>query len=136
MISKWAQYNIEDKILEILSGKENTGHHFGTPYLTAYQLAIEFDRKFHDEVVVHLDKEIGGVGTGVHTSLAQYLALELSRLIKGDPNYPIEGAFISNDFESGLTYLYNGRQIASSLTGSQYNLSMFRIRVSSPTLSA
>jgi hypothetical protein len=128
MTSKWQQYNIGDLIIEILRSVEDSGHHFGRPYLTAYQLAIEFDRRFHEGVVVYLEKEIGGVGTGVHTSLAQYLALELSRQIRDNPSYPVEGAFISNMFESGLSYVTpNGRHVTSSLTGSQYNLSMFRL---------
>jgi len=41
-------------------------------------------------------KEVGGAGTGERTSLTQYLALELSRQIRGNPNYPVEGVFISN----------------------------------------
>ena len=106
---------------------EDEGHHFGRPFLTAYQLAIEFDNRHHD-IVTHLGKEVGGAGIGERTSLAQYLALQLSRLISDNPDYPIEGAFISNRDVRELSYNYGNNVITSSVTGTGYSLSMFRLQ--------
>jgi hypothetical protein len=127
MSSLWEQHNIENRVIRILREVDDEGHHFGRPFLTAYQLAIEFDRRHHD-IVIQLGKQVGGAGTGERTSLAQYLALELSRLIKDNPDYPIEGAFISNQDVGELSYNYGTRVITSSVTGSGYSLSMFRLR--------
>jgi hypothetical protein len=127
IMTNWEQYGIEERISQILSDVEDEGHHFGRPYLTAYQLAIEFVRLFPD-VVLHLGLKVGGAGTGERTSLAQYLARELSGKIKADPEYPVEGAFLSNRYVRNLIYDNNGEGVESSLTGANYALSMFRLR--------
>jgi hypothetical protein len=49
MVSQWQQHNIGNLIIESLRVVQDDGHHFGRPYLTAYQLAIEFDRRHHDD---------------------------------------------------------------------------------------
>lgn len=126
-MSYWEEYNIGDSVNQILVDVEGDSHHFGRPFLTAYQLAIEFDDR-HPDIVARLDKQIGGAGIGEHTSLAQYLALELSRQIRDNPDYPVEGAFISNRYVRELSYNHNSEIITSSLTGTQYSLSMFRLR--------
>lgn len=127
MSSFWQQHNVENRVIQILREVEDEGHHFGRPFLTAYQLAIEFDRRHHD-IVTQLGKEVGGADTGERTSLAQYLALELSRLIRDNPDYSIEGAFVSNRDVRELSYNYANDVITSSVTGSGYSLSMFRLR--------
>ena len=127
MSSFWQQHNIEDRVIQILKGVEDEDHHFGRPFLTAYQLAIEFDRRHHD-IVIQLGKEVGGADTGERTSLAQYLALELSRQIRDNPDYPVEGAFISNQNVRELSYNRGNEVLKSSVTGSGYSLSMFRLR--------
>ena len=125
-MSFWQNNNIEELVIQILRDVPDNGHHFRRPFLTAYQLAIEFDRRNHD-IVLLLGKEIGGADTGTRDSLAQYLALQLSREIKDDPNHPVEGAFISNRYIQELSYDYNNAPIQSSLTRTQ-DLSMFRLR--------
>ena len=127
MTSLWQQHNIENRVIQILREVEAGGHHFGRPFLTAYQLAIEFDRRHHD-IVTQLDIEVGGAGTGEHVSLSQYLARQLSGHIHSNPNYPIEGAFISNRFVTELSYVFGQEHVTSSLTGTGLNLSMFRLR--------
>jgi len=126
-MSYWEEYNIGDRVIHILTDVEDEGHHFGRPFLTAYQLAIEFADRYPD-IAARLGKQVGGAGIGERTSLAQYLALELSKLIRDNPDYPVEGAFISNRYVRELSYNYNNETITSSLTGTQYSLSMFRLR--------
>jgi hypothetical protein len=100
--------------------------------MTAYQLAIKL-RQRHPEAAGALNRQVGGLGTGAHTSLAQYLAHELSRRIKqaqdeGRP-YAVEGAFLSNDGITALSYANpEGGQVDSSLTGSPKDLAVFRLR--------
>lgn len=127
MTSLWQEYSIEDRIVQILREVEDEGHHFGRPFLTAYQLAIEFDNRHHN-IVRDLGYQVGGAGIGERNSLAQYLALELSRLIRDNPEYPVEGAFISNQNVRELSYNRGNEIITSSVTGSGYSLSMFRLR--------
>jgi len=128
------ELDIESKVLEALEDVaivNEAGHHFGRPFMTAYQLALKLDRA-HPEVKEQLGREIGGTGSG--HSLAQYLAHQLSQRIKrqGDA-YPVEGAFLSNDAVAALVYLGPGdRELKSSLTGSGLDVSMYRRRRESP----
>jgi len=131
-VSLWEEQDVEAAVLEALhelGTDEDGGHHFGRPYVTAYQLAIAVQAA-HPEIAAALGVTVGGRGTGAPTSLAQYLARELSGRIKrnGD-GYPVEGAFISNEHLTALTYVdASGQPITSSLTGSGYDLSLFRAR--------
>jgi hypothetical protein len=127
MSTLWQQYNIEERVLQILREVDDKGHHFGRPFLTAYQLAMEFDHRHHD-IVRDCGYQVGGAGIGEHNSLAQYLALELSRHIRDNPDYPIEGAFISSQDLRELSYNNGQEVVISSLIGSDYGLSMFRLR--------
>jgi hypothetical protein len=131
-MSVWEGQGVEAAVLQALrelGTDEDGGHHFGRPYVTAYQLAIAVQAA-HPEIAATLGVMVGGRGTGAPNSLAQYLARELSGRIKRDGDaYPVEGAFISNEHLTALTYLdTNGQPITSSLTGSGYDLSLFRAR--------
>ena len=131
-MSVWGEQGVQAAVLEALhelGTDEDVGHHFGRPYVTAYQLAIAVQAA-HPEIAAVLGVTVGGRGTGAPNSLAQYLARELSGRIKRDgDDYPVEGAFISNEHLTALTYLdTNGQPITSSLTGSGYDLSLFRAR--------
>ena len=97
------------------------------PFLTAYQIAIEFAEQFPDDVR-RTGLPIGGRGTGQHSSLAQYIARELSRRIENHEILDIEGSFLSNRHLVGISFDNRGAVIDSSLTDSQFDLSMFRMR--------
>ena len=61
------------------------------------------------------------------TSLAQYLAAQLSGRIKRGRITRVEGAFISKEFESSIRFrTRRGKVVRSSLTN-MYDLSMFRL---------
>lgn len=126
----WARHDIEDKIREILTAVPtiNDVHHFGRPYISAYQLAIEFERRFGDAFTA-IGKPLGGRGTGQHDSLAQYLALELSKKIRDNPSYFVQGAFLSNIDAREIVYAdMRGHDVHSSLVGTDFDLSLFRLR--------
>jgi hypothetical protein len=73
-----------------------------------------------------------GSASGDHPSLAQYLARELSRRIKSGDLTTVEGAFLTDEDLVELVYVESdGRRVTSSLTGSGYDLSLFRLRYTS-----
>lgn len=126
----WAQHDVEARVLEVLHDVPtiNDVHHFGRPYMSAYQLAIELHRRY-PEVAGALGQPVGGAGVGQRNSLAQYLAKQLSDRIRDDPDHPVEGAFISNRDVLRLTYQGpDGAPLTSSLTGTTFDLSLFRLR--------
>ncbi len=98
----WEKFDVEKKIVEILerSAGDDGGHHFGTPFMTAYQIAIAFAERY-PEAFASIGKPIGGRNVGQHDSLSRYLANQLSQRIKrGDivtkSGCTIEGGFLSN----------------------------------------
>ena len=125
----WQEHGIEEKVIRILRSVPDFAeeHHMGRPFLTAYQIAIEFDQRHH-ETVVELGWPIGGVGTGERDTLAQYLARRLSQYVKNNPDGQIEGGFLSNQHLHDISFDHAAEVIQSSLTGSGFTLSMFRLR--------
>lgn len=124
-MSIWNDNSIEPRIRDILDvSSHRDGHHFGRPFLTAYQIAISFAEK-HERDMDRIGKEIGGRGTGLPHSLAQYLARELSQRIRAGRITDIEGRFLHGAHLSTLVYRSPNGEIESS-TGSA-DLSMFRL---------
>jgi hypothetical protein len=129
MMSKWQELNIEEKITQILRDIPDAApeHHLGRPFLTAYQIAIEFAGR-HPEDAAQLGFPIGGAGTGQRNSLVQYLAGQLSRNINAGRLTDIEGGFLSNQHLNDISFDVDGEIIHSSLTTTSFTLSMFRLR--------
>ncbi len=129
MTSSWQELDIEEKIIQILSDIPDVApeHHLGRPFLTAYQIAIEFARRYPEDTA-RLGLPVGGLGTGQRNSLAQYLANQLSRNISAGRLAQVEGGFLSN--QHLLDISFNGQRgpIRSSLTDTDFTLSMFRLR--------
>ena len=136
-MSIWSELDVENKVLSILDTvplNSATPHPLGRPYLTSYQLAIELDERF-PEVRRRLRCPLGGSGSGRRTSLAQYLARELSQRIRRDPiPFPIEGAFVSNIRVHSITYRSNSGLVESSLTGTGWDLTLFRRKAQEHTI--
>ena len=126
-MSIWEQYDLGAKILDILQNAQayDQGHHLAQPrpFLTPYQIAIHFKDKYPQDFAA-IGKGIGGKGHGEQTSLAQYVARELSGHVKNG-TMPIEGAFLYRKFLNELSYKDGADTIESSL-GTTYDLSMFR----------
>ena len=125
-MSQWDQLDMDRKISEVLDVQSHDpNHHFGRPFLTPYQIAIKFQERFPQDFQA-IGRPIGGRGTGQQDSLAQYIALELSRRIKSGAITNIEGRFLHRANLHSLKYEVNGQLIESSL-GQAYDLSMFRL---------
>jgi hypothetical protein len=133
-MSLWDEHKILDKVVAVLKGgvtlvNEETGHHYGRPYMTTYQLAIKLERA-NKGLAAKLGKDVGGAGIGSRNSMAQYLGSELARRIKREgTTYPVEGAFLSNDEVSTISYRHGNEELVSSVTNSGYDISIFRWRV-------
>lgn len=130
-MNKWRDLDIENKITQILRDIPDTTieHHLGRPFLTAYQIAIEFARRHPDETL-QIGLPIGGVGTGGRNSLSKYIANQLSRRIANEAVTHIEGGFLSNQHLNDINFKVVGTEalIHSSLTNTNFTLSMFRVR--------
>ena len=126
-MTDWQRLEIESKVLCVLADapEHDPTHHFGRPFLTAYQLAIEFEARHPAEAAII--GPVGGAGIGQHTSLSQYLAHELSRRIKSGELPQVEGGFLSNLHLHDVSFGHPPNTIHSSLTKSQFELSMFRL---------
>lgn len=124
----WGELRMDLLVEDVLASVGGKDHHFGWPWLTAYQLALGIESR-HPDAFARIGKPVGGAGTG-EDSLARYLAHQLSRRIKAEGDrYPVEGAFLSDEFLSAMTFTAPGREpITSSLVGSGDDLSLFRLR--------
>lgn len=127
-MSFWQEHDLEGRIRLILSEVVyyDPQHHFGRPFLTPYQLAIELTRRF-PEVAEQFGHPIGGHGSGVSLSLASDIAGQLSRKIRSREITDIEGGFLSNRYLLQLIFQHHGQRILSSLTGTQHDLSSFML---------
>lgn len=125
-MSIWNDYLIEQRIRDILDVRPHReNHHFGRPFLTAYQIAISFAEQHRRDMDV-IGKEIGGRGTGLSHSLAQYFARELSQRLRAGRLAGIEGRFLHGTHLRTLAYRSPDGDVESS-TGTAADLSMFRL---------
>ncbi len=121
-MSEWEELKLEDKLVKILAGipKFEKGRHLGRPFLTSYQIAIEFKRRYADDFArLGLPIGLGEVGTGM--SLAQYLAQQLSHMVR--ENHPhIEGGVLAYHYMEDLTFDDDGDVVRPS----RFPVAMFR----------
>ena len=123
-MSIWQDHSIEPRIREILASVPDDGHHFGPPFLSAYQIAIAFEQRYPRAAAV-IAKPVGGKDTGRHDSLAEYFANQLSRRIRAGTLAGIEGGFLNGLFLECLEYDNDGETVASSR--GRDNLSIYRL---------
>jgi hypothetical protein len=125
-MSHWEDLNIQNKIIEILSViPEDVGDHpFGRPFLTAYQIAIVYDERHHEDVVT-IGLPIGGAGTGEYNGLSQYFANQLSRRIRSGEIQNVEGRFLSSKRLEEMKFTRD--EICASNPKSNKQLSLFRL---------
>jgi len=127
-MSEWEELVILSKVETILerSSRESQEHHFGGPFFTAYQIAIDYAEQYPEDLE-RMEYEVGGKDTGVHFSLAQYLAQQLSTRTKSGEISTIEGRFISNRYVSNFIFDSKSIHVESSVTGKHASISMFRL---------
>ncbi len=118
--SRWEQYDFHGKVVGILRNRPGE-------FLTAYQLAIEFEHTLN-RGVDYPDWAVGGEGLGMHSSLSQYLALELSQRIGSSEITEIEVSRLSHLHMTRLAFDNNGVEIRASTVSSRTNQTIFRHR--------
>ena len=129
-MSMWEDFDFESRIQAILVDHAGRQHHMGPAFLSPYQIAIEFARRFPADFR-QLDQRgfpMGGEGAGVPNSLPQYIAKELSSRLLDGRITTIQGGFLSSCDMEDLTFNFAGQRIRSSLTRSGFDLSLFRAR--------
>ena len=119
----WQIYNVGGKIQSILHDIRAEGHHFGRPFVTAYQLAIIYRHRYSDDLP---DLVVGGQGADVDVSLTSYLANQLSRRIRQGTINNIELRFLSNLHLQDISFDNYGEEIRSSVIGHGLGQRMFR----------
>ena len=135
MTSLWAEHDLTEKVVDVLTNVTyaNQEHHFGRPFVTAYQLAILLKQRY-PETVERIGLPIGGRGTGPGETLARYVARELSRRIANHQlSDTIEGSFLSNEKLTIIAFDDEGTSIVSSSTDTQFDVSIFRLSPSRRT---
>jgi hypothetical protein len=127
----WNEHGLTRLLTDILrhAAAMQAQEHFGAPYMTPYQLAIEVQCQA-PEVFLAIGKPLGGLGAGQTNTLDQYLANELSKRVKRDGDrFPIEGAALSSEHvEAVIFHNADGAEVESTIPGSGYPFSMFRWR--------
>ena len=122
--SLWEKHSFLNKILEILPDEiwHKSSPHMGKPFLSSYQLAIEFANR-HSSIVAEMNLQIGGKGIEEHVSLAQYISRGLSQAI-ANGNSDIDGGFLTG--HNAKAWLFTNEKDNSVLEASTLDLSIWR----------
>jgi hypothetical protein len=133
-MSRWVEHDVEAKVVQVLAdARYDTTHHFGRPFLTAYQLALALDRRWPGLKDAVGYPQVGGRDSGVRATFARYLAAQLSRRILSGDLTCVEGAFLADHGDLRIAYVDRaGRAVVTGLTGGTDELSMFRFRQEPP----
>ena len=124
--SSWDSLSMEDKVVQVLSDiiYHYPNHHFGRPFLTAYQLAILINERFPD-TFLSFGHSIGGRDSGVSYNFTSYLAGQLSERIRNGVITNVEKGFLSNSKLEEIEFIDADAKVVSSLTDTQFDLLMF-----------
>jgi len=117
----WDKYQMKTRVLEILAtASTDPNHEIGRFFMTPYQIAIEFARRFQDDFK-RMGRPIGGAGAG-NKALTKYIANQLSRRIKAEDITDIEMLMATGD--AGYPNSLNvGRSCKSKIS-----YTLFRLR--------
>lgn len=135
-MSDWKKFDFEGKLQAILQSSEfrtKKAHHFDHPYVSAYQLAVAFERQY-PELCQKLDKVIEGAGRGIEgkDSLTRYIAQQLSAHIKAasDKNefYPFEAAWLSAEGLGKLRFIHDSEEKSGGPNTEYGGFSLYRLR--------
>lgn len=109
-------------ILKNVSSNKYKNHSFGRPFITAYQLAILFE-KSHSYLATKIvpSGNLGGQGSGSYSSLAKYLANQISSHYDELKVLGLEGGFISNESVSNMEFEKNITAVDSGISIFRYN---------------
>lgn len=126
-MTKWDKLKMEERIQVILDKQvyPKLSHHLERPFLSAYQIAIEYAQLYPTDFN-SFNLQVGGKGIGRHSSFSQYIGRELSRRLKEHTLPYVQGGFFSNTHLANIEFSSIDGPIHSSATESQYPVSIFR----------
>lgn len=117
-MSIWERYSVEQRVHAILSDQKiprsRSNPAPGRPFLNAYQIAIELERRFPADAIA-IGKRVGGKGTGERDSLAKYLSRQLKKRINSGNLRNMETAYLGGTHLDTLRYRTTGGIVESSL---------------------
>jgi hypothetical protein len=124
--SLWDQHNVTALVRHILATvPAESRHGTGRPFLTAYQIAIEFDRQF-PVVTAALGQALGGQGQGPF-ALTTYLARWLPDRIYIRGITDIELGFLSPLHMTRLEFLSGEATMTATTHQAGFATTMFRL---------
>lgn len=126
-MTTWAKFNIQRNIQGILDDQvyRKPSHHLGRPFMSAYQIALEYKNRFPVDFA-KIGKPLGGRNSKKKTSFPQYIARILSKVLKSRKDPGFEGGFLSNLHMKSVEYSVGGRQKMFSSAKGQQPMSIFR----------
>ena len=134
-MSDWEQF-FEAEVIRILGLEEfdtREEHHFalrGRPFVSAYQLAVAFERD-NRELCQRLGKKMGD-GEGME-NLPTYIARQLSqKFLEDQANYPVEPIWLSGTGLPVLLYRHDGQEKRGTPNRKYNGYSLFRLRQTNP----
>lgn len=123
--TNWARHNVTELIRQILrSVPPEPVYGTGRPFMTTYQIAIEFTRRFPTEAAA-LAPATGGAGQGPF-ALTVYLARWLPQEIGNGDAADLELRFLSPANMSRLEFDNNGTSLPATTHAAGFNGTMFR----------
>ena len=126
MEALWDQHQVTDLIRQILrSVPSEQQYGTGRPFMTTYQLAIEFVSRF-PQVAAALGCPAGGQGQGPY-ALTTYLARWLPDRIFNRGATDIEFRFLASQHIVSLQFDDNGTTVTATTTQAGFNSTMFRL---------
>lgn len=127
--SEWKD-NFEHRVITLLQSDHfglRESHHFGIPFVSAYQIAVAFEDHY-PEICQRYGKGIGSDYKGM-SNLAAYIARQLSQNIKSDvEGYPVEGVWLSGEGLADLHFWYQD-EICTGKPNTEYgSYSLYRLK--------
>ena len=125
-MSKWHDLDLAMKLTSILDDYRYQSPYSGCAFVTGYQLAIEFARRYPDDTQ-EIGFPVGGVGTGQQNSLAQYLAHQLSVHIQSGAITNMDMGYLSTRHLDDLSFVGDYGAIHAS-SRQPIDIAVFRLR--------
>lgn len=129
-MSKWNQYDLENKIRQILSQQHYSVYlsenQVNRPFLSVYQLAIKLAQQFPQDIQA-LGYSVGGRENGDRYALTQYLARQLAGRIYANQITDIELAFLNTDHVQDISFECPGLPVQVASADYQHTILLFRL---------
>lgn len=129
-MSYWQDYSFEEKIKNILKEAAHVGKASdisGKPFMSVYQIALEFNRLFAEDVK-NMGYEVSSAVVPGNKSLPQYIAMQLSRRIKKGEIKGIEEVMLSHLYGDKLLLKQGEESYEVQLTEAKTNRLLYRYK--------